>query len=290
MNTKIISGNKIVQKIIKDIEELKDTITFKHPPKLVSILVGKNSACEVYCESQKNVCNQFGIKFQLKKFDEKISQKKLVEEIKKLNKDNSVTGIMLNLPLPRHINKSIVQNTILSIKDVEGVTHKNLGSLFSTEEKPVIVPCTAMAVIECIKSCTKSIKGKNVVIIGHSEIVGKPVAMLLLNSKTSSATVTVCHIGTKNLSLHTKQADILVVAVGKPNFVNRNMIKKGVIIIDVGINRVKNKIVGDVNFDDVIDKVKNITPVPGGVGVITPVLLVKNLLNLYKLTQKQKKE
>ncbi len=284
MLRKIIDGKKIAAKlkkeIIYDLAKIKKNKPFL--PKLVSIIVGQKPETESYCVTQKKICVQLGISFEIIKLSSAISNKKLISIIKKLNLNKTVSGIILNLPLPKHINQYEAQNTILPIKDVESVTAKNLGILFYTEKKLFIVPCTAWAVMECIKESGIQLSGKDVVIVGHSEIVGKSLAMLMLKSRLNSATPTVCHIGTKNLSKHTKRAEILVVAVGKPNFIKASMIKKGAVVIDVGINKLEDKIVGDVDFKNVIKKVKKITPVPGGVGCITPFLLIKNLLNLYK--------
>jgi len=301
--TNIIDGNKIAQRIkneiIEQLNELK--LKFSLTPKIVSIIVGENPATKVYVNTQCKTCQELGINIEILSLDSNITEDELEQKIEQLNNDKDVNAIMLNLPLPQHLNQRKLQNKILPIKDVEGVTAENLGKLFYAETPPVVAPCTALAVIECLKETKVELKGKEVVIVGHSEIVGKPILMLLLSSLFNSPTPTVCHIATKNLAWHTKNADILIVAVGKPNLITVDMVKDGVIVIDVGINRIKvldengkeiidektgkpkTKIVGDVDFEDVSKKASFITPVPGGVGCVTSCILIKNLINLIKL-------
>jgi len=301
--TNIIDGNKIVQRIkneiVEQINELKSK--FFLTPKIVSIIVGENPATKVYVNTQCKICDELGVNIEVLSLDSNITEDELEQKIEELNNDKNVNAIMLNLPLPQHLNQRKLQNKILSSKDVEGITAENLGKLFYAETPPVVAPCTALSVIECLKEAKVELKGKEVVIVGHSEIVGKPVLMLLLSSLLSSPTPTVCHIATKNLQQHTKNADVLIVAVGKPNLITADMVKDGVIVIDVGINRIKvldkngkeiidektgkpkTKIVGDVDFENVSKKALFITPVPGGVGSVTYCILIKNLINLIKL-------
>lgn len=285
MRNKIIDGKEIASRIKKEIVSEISLIKKerKFLPKLVSLIVGDIPQTVSYCNSQRKVCLELGIEFEIIKLNENISQQQLANKIEKLNGDNLVGGIILNLPLPSHIKQYEVQNKISQLKDVECVTSRNLGELIYTDKEPKIYPCTAQAVVECLRKTRVSLKGKEIVIVGHSEIVGKPLSMLLLKSKFNSPTVTVCHISTRDLLFHTKRAEILIVAVGKPNFVNSSMIKKGSIIIDVGINKLNDSIVGDVNFNDVIKKASKITPVPGGVGAITSYLLIKNFITLCKI-------
>lgn len=280
MNAKIIDGNKIAEALKQGLKaELKK---LKEKLALVAVQVGENPASKVYTKNQKSSCEEVGIKYSLVQLAENISESDLVAEIEKLNRDRKVTGIILQMPLPSHINSRKLQMAISPIKDVEGVTPINLGKLFYTDTKLTVAPCTALAVMECIKSTGENIKGKEVVIVGHSEIVGKPVTLMLLSSLLESATPTVCHIATKDLASHMKRAEILIVAAGKPGLIKGNMIKKDAIVIDVGINCIKNKIIGDVVFDEAIKVAGYITPVPGGVGAVTTVILLKNLLSLYK--------
>jgi len=185
------------------------------------------------------------------------------------------------MPLPQQINAEKVQEAIAPSKDVEGVNPQNMGLLMYGW--PGIVPCTALAVMELIKSTGTSIKGKQVTLVGHSSLVGKPLAMLLLSSPFDSATTTVCHIATRDLSSHTRSAEILIVAVGKPGLIKGDMIKEGAIVIDVGINRVEGKIVGDVVFEEAKEKASLITPVPGGVGPVTTAMLMKNTVEAWKM-------
>lgn len=302
MLPQIIDGTKIAQKIkqevYKELKQIKSKLNIV--PKIVSIVVEETPATTVYVKNQSKICNELGINFEILTFNSQISQEEVEQRIIQLNNDSKVNAIMLNLPLPKHLNQIKLQNKISPLKDVEGITAENLGKLFYAETSPIVAPCTALSVIECIKSTQVELKGKEVVIVGHSEIVGKPVLLMLLSSLLNSPTPTVCHIATKNLKEHTKRADILIVAVGKPNLITEDMVKEGVIVIDVGINRIKvldkdgkeiidektnkpkTKIVGDVDFENVSKKSSFITPVPGGVGVVTTCILAKNLLNLVK--------
>ncbi|MFH1541009.1 MAG: bifunctional 5,10-methylenetetrahydrofolate dehydrogenase/5,10-methenyltetrahydrofolate cyclohydrolase [Elusimicrobiota bacterium] len=302
MSAKIIDGNEIAKEIKQNIkaelEKLKENLV------LVAVQVGENPASKIYIKNQKLFCEEVGIGYTLIQLDASISEDNLISEIKKLCQDEKITGIILQMPLPDHINSRKIQTSILPIKDVEGVTPANLGKLLYANldgTRPIIAPCTALSIMECIKSTGENIKGKDVVIVGHSEIVGKPVTLMLLSSLLESATPTVCHIATKDLTSHTKRAEILIVAVGKAGLIKGSMVKDGAIVIDVGINRVqikdekgnpiidektckpKMKTVGDVDFDEVVKVASYITPVPGGVGAITTTMLLKNLLSLYKV-------
>jgi len=299
MNAKIIDGNKIAEDIKQEIKT--ELSKLKDKPALVAVQVGENLSSKVYVKNQKASCEEVGIKYNLVQLAENISEDNLISEIKKLGQDEKITGIILQMPLPNHINSRKIQMSIPSEKDVEGVTPANLGKLFYTDIKLTIAPCTAIAVMECIKSTGENIKGKEAVIVGHSALVGKPVTLMLLSSLLESATPTVCHIATKDLASYTKRAEILVVAVGKAGLIKGNMVKDGAIVIDVGINRIqikdekgnptidektgqpKMKTVGDVVFDEAVNIAGYITPVPGGVGAVTTVMLLKNLLSLYKI-------
>lgn len=298
----IIDGNKIAEniktQIKKELEELK--LKTNKTPSLHAIIVGENPAIEVYIKNQQKACQEVGISYHQHKFEENITKEELVGFIEKLNSDEDVTGIILQLPLPKGLNPREIQPHISPKKDVEGITPQNLGMLVYSETKTSIAPCTALAVMECIKSTGVELKGKEVVIVGHSEIVGKPIALMMLSSLFESATPTVCHIATKDLKFHTSRADILIVAVGKAEFIKPDMVKEGAIVIDVGINRVpltdasgnvivdektgkpKMRTVGDVEFEGVKEKALYITPVPGGVGAVTTVMLLKNTFELFK--------
>ncbi len=232
-------------------------------------------------KSQKKGCEEIGIDYQVEQLSQDISEEELIQFIKEKNQDEKITGIILQMPLPQQINAEKVQEAIEPSKDVEGMNPQNMGLLFYGW--PGLAPCTALAVMELIKSTGTSIKGKQVTLVGHSSLVGKPLTMLLLSSQFDSATTTVCHIATRDLASHTKRAEILIVAVGKPGLIKGDMIKEGAIVIDVGINRVEGKIVGDVVFEEAKEKASLITPVPGGVGPVTTAMLLKNIVTAWKI-------
>ncbi|MCS7232079.1 MAG: bifunctional 5,10-methylenetetrahydrofolate dehydrogenase/5,10-methenyltetrahydrofolate cyclohydrolase [Elusimicrobiota bacterium] len=303
MVAQIIDGIKIAERIKTEVKDelLYIKNRFNLIPKVVSIIVGENPATEIYVNNQCKICNEIGINVEVVKINKNTTQQELENKIIQFNEDESINAIMLNLPLPPHLNQRKLQNMILPIKDIESVTAENLGKLFYAETPLVVAPCTALAVIECLKETKIELKGKHTVIVGHSEIVGKPILLMLLSSLLNSPTPTVCHIATKNLIEYTKLAEILIVAVGKPNLITEDMVKDNAVVIDVGINRIKlldkngreiidektgkpkTKIVGDVDFENVSKKASYITPVPGGIGPITTCILAKNLLNLTKI-------
>lgn len=263
----------------KEIVELKE----KHncSPSLLAVQVGENPASASYLKSQKRGCDEVGIDYQVQELPKEISEKDLIQFIEEKNQDSETTGIILQMPLPEQINAEKVQEVIAPSKDVEGVNPQNMGQLIYGW--PGLVPCTALAVMELIKSTGTSIKGKQVTLVGHSSLVGKPLTLLLLSSPFDSATTTVCHIATRDLTANTKRAEILIVAVGKPGLVTGDMVKKGAMVIDVGINRVDGKIVGDVVFEEAKEKASLITPVPGGVGPVTAAMLLRNTVEAWKI-------
>lgn len=272
---KIINGKEISKRIK---EELKQEIeVFSRKPSLVVIQVGNDIASDVYIEGKKKASLEVGIDFKHLKYEEDVTEEVLIEKIQELNSDDMVDGILLQLPLPKHLNEVKIINYIDPSKDVDGLTITNIGKL--TNKIDGLISCTPLGIMELLSAYNVELEGKHVVIVGRSNLVGKPLISLFLNN---NATVTVCHSKTKDLSEYTKQADILVVAVGKQNLINRDMIKKGVVIIDVGINRVEGKLYGDVYYLDVFDKVSLITPVPGGVGPMTVTMLLKNVVKCYK--------
>jgi methylenetetrahydrofolate dehydrogenase (NADP+)/methenyltetrahydrofolate cyclohydrolase len=277
MSAKLIDGNKVAsdikQNLKLEVEKLKSGGVTPH---LEAVLVGDNAGAKIYAKSQAKACGELGISYKLDGLPESTSQKELEDFIQKLNEDPKVTGIILQMPVPSHINAREVQMKISPSKDVEGIHPFNIGKLLYGEA--LLAPCTVLAVMEILKSINIPLKGKEVVVVGHSEIVGKPLALLLLQSPLESPTPTICHIATRDLSFHTKRADILIVAVGKAGLIKGDMIKEGAIVIDVGINRIDKKIVGDVVFDEAVQKASMITPVPGGVGPVTTVMLLKNTL------------
>ena len=276
--SKIIDGKKISLKI-KD--ELKMEVEkFKVKPKLVVISVGDNPASKVYVGQKEKAADYIGIDYLHEHYDT-ISDDELVKEIEKLNKDKSVDGIIVQLPLPDGMDEKRIVNTISCDKDVDGLTYLNAGLLINNKE--TLASCTPKGIMKLLEHEKVKIEGANAVVVGRSILVGKPIANLLLNA---NATVTVCHSKTKDLAKITKKADILIAAIGKKHFITRDMVRRGSVIIDVGINRVDGKLYGDVDYDNVFDKVSKITPVPGGVGPMTVVMLMENVILAYKSHQK----
>lgn len=270
---KIIEGKKISQDIKDElkikVENLKKSGT---DVTLAVILVGSDPASGVYVNNKKKACEYIGINSQSHELSKDTSEGELLELIETLNKDEKVNGILVQLPLPDHINEDLIIKSIDPLKDVDGFHPENVGFL-SIGQKG-FVSCTPAGIIELLKRSNIEIEGKNAVIIGRSNIVGKPMSMLMLRE---NATVTICHSRTKDLKELTKRADILIVALGVAKFVNDEYVKDGAVVIDVGIHRDENnKLCGDVDYDKVIDKVAAITPVPGGVGPMTIAMLMKN--------------
>ena len=279
MTSKIIDGKKIAEKIIN---ELKSKIkNLKQKPGLALVLVGNNPASEIYVGSKEKAFKEVEGYCERHNLDESASEMELLNLINQLNNNPKIHGILVQLPLPRQIDENLVTNSILPHKDVDGFTSLSLGHLFSGHE--IIAPATARAVINLIESTGIKIEGKNAVVVGRSNIVGKPVAMMLLEK---NASVTICHSKTKNIAEHTKKADILVAAAGKPKLITKEMVKEGAVVIDVGINRVNGKIVGDVDFENVKEIAGFITPVPGGVGPMTIAMLMENTLKAMELADK----
>ena len=273
-----LEARSIKEKIITDLKDQVTNLTLK--PKLVVIQVGDNPASNTYIRNKSKMCEKVGYTFELKKYPETITQDKLLEDINNLNLDNSVNAILVQMPLPKHLDELLIQNSINPIKDVDGLTDLNMGKL--SHNKDTLYPCTAIGIIELLDHYNLPITGKHVVIVGRSNLVGKPVASLFLNR---NATITHCHSYTKNLKDLTKEADILVVAAGIPNLITKDMVKENSIIIDVGINKVGDTLTGDVDFNSIKDKVQAITPVPGGVGQMTVAELAKNILKAYNYQQ-----
>lgn len=242
---------------------------------LAVIQVGEDPASSVYVRNKKNACAYIGINSVAHELPEETTQEELLDLIDKLNKYDKVNGILVQLPLPKHIDEDAIINAISPAKDVDGFHPQNVGAL--SIGKKGFVSCTPAGIIQLLKRSNIEIEGKECVVLGRSNIVGKPMAMLLLRE---NGTVTVCHSKTKNLKEITKRADILVVALGKPKFITKEYIKEGAVVIDVGIHRnSENKLCGDVDFDDVKDVVGAITPVPGGVGPMTIAMLMYNCVN-----------
>ena len=284
MPAKIINGNTVAQHIIAKVRRelaLLEAINVK--PTLAVVLVGENPASKLYVEKKQQMCEQIGIGFELRKCPATISELELKGIIYELNYSLNVHGILVQLPLPENLRQEAILGCISPLKDVDGFSAVNLGLLFYGESS--LAACTAKAIIRLIESSGTKIEGANVCVINHSIVVGKPLALMLLHR---NATVTVCHKFTKDLALHTKQADILVTAVGKPGLINAGMVKQGAVVIDAGISSLAGKAVGDVEFDGVSKVASFITPVPGGVGPMTIAYLMENTVNTALLQQSQK--
>lgn len=271
---KIINGREVSKDIKENIKKFIEERNLKglKLPKIASILVGNDGGSIYYLNSQEKVATSLGVLFDKIILEDSIKEEELKDLIRKLNVDDSVHGIMIQLPLPKGINEKNIINTISPKKDIDCLTYESVGKLYLGEKG--FKPCTPNSILTLLKSKNIELEGKEVVVLGRSNIVGKPAMQLLLNE---NATVTICHSRTKNLKEVCKKADILVVAIGKPKFINSEYIKDGAVIIDVGTSSFEGKITGDVDFDDVLDKVSLITPVPGGVGVLTTTLLIKNV-------------
>ena len=274
----IIDGKKISENLISEIK--KEVLKIKkkgNPPGLSVILIGEYPASQIYVKNKEKKAREAGINSEVIRYPKDISEKEVLEKINQLNNNSKVSGILVQLPLPGHINKERIINSILPSKDVDGFHPINVGNLSSGVES--IVPCTPLGCLLLIKSVEKNLTGKHAVILGRSNLNGKPMAQLLLKE---NCTVLITHSKTKNLKEECSKADILIAAVGVANLVKKDWVKDGSIIIDVGINKQGDKIVGDVSFEEVKDKVKAITPVPGGVGPMTIACLLKNTLECFK--------
>jgi methylenetetrahydrofolate dehydrogenase (NADP+) / methenyltetrahydrofolate cyclohydrolase len=278
MAAEIIDGKNFAVEIKKDLHERIGKLKHKGvAPKLAAVQAGENEASALYTRQQKKSCESSGIEYELQILGPDSTEEDITGRIKQLNARDSVTGIILQLPLPGRMDPAAVQSIIAPGKDVEGVNPSNLGWI--TYGKPRLVPCTASAVLQLIESTGVSLYGKEAVVIGHSDIVGKPVSMLLVNRL---ATVSICHIATGERGLlpdYVRKAEILVVAAGKAGLVKGSWIREGAIVIDVGINRVEGKITGDVEFESACSRAGWITPVPGGVGPVTTAVLLQNTVH-----------
>jgi len=281
MVAKILDGTRVAARIRGEAGQIvRDVTARKGRPKLAGVLVGGAPAAKAYAASQQKQCELVGIDYQLCELPDRTTAKDLTARLGELNADPTVTGIIVQLPLPEGIDPAKVQLCIDPYKDVEGVNPANIGMVF--EGEPIIAPCTALAVMALVRESGVPIEGAEAVVVGHSRIVGKPVALMLVNEL---ATVTTCHIATRDLASHTRRAEILVVAVGKPALITADMVKPGAVVIDVGINRIREtgpdgeprrRIVGDVDFEAVCQVAGAISPVPGGVGSVTTAMLLRN--------------
>ncbi len=288
----LLDGKKtssLVQEAIA--EEVRQIVAKGHrPPHLVAILVGNNGASMTYVNNKVTACERVGFASSVVNLPEDISQESLLKEIEKLNNDKSIDGFIVQLPLPKHINEQEVLLAVNPDKDADGFHPTNFGRMALGLE--AFIPATPYGILELLTQYKIPTDGKHVVVIGRSDIVGRPIS-ILLSQKPWNATVTLTHSRTQNLSKLTQEADIIIAALGIPNFLNAEMVKEGAVIIDVGITRVADtsakkgfRIVGDVDFEQVKHKANYITPVPGGVGPMTIAMLMKNTLNAYKRTHK----
>jgi methylenetetrahydrofolate dehydrogenase (NADP+)/methenyltetrahydrofolate cyclohydrolase len=272
----ILDGKTISNKILS---ELKDEIGSMslHPPGLAFLLIGDHPASKTYVDAKKKRCQEVGIQSIVHKFEASVTLNEVLHKIKDLNRDSLIDGILVQLPLPRHLDKETILSAVDPSKDVDGFHLLNMGKLCIGSEDG-FVPCTPLGIIELLKQYDISCEGKHAVILGRSTIVGKPLALLLMQNKTHlNATVTVAHSKTANLASVTKSADLLIAAIGSPHFVSKEMVKEGAIVIDVGINRLKDgALVGDVDYATVAPRTSHITPVPGGVGPMTIAMLLQN--------------
>lgn len=269
---KLLDGRLVADELL---ESLKPKAK-KYQPSLTVISVGEDSASKVYIRQKRLACEKIGIKYAEVCFEDNVSQTELLDKISELNKNEKVSGIIVQLPLPNHLYVPKVIRAIDPKKDVDGFHAYNLGKMFLSSEFEDLPPATPAGIIRLLDYYKINIQGKEIVVVGHSNIVGKPISTMLLNR---DATVTTCHIYTTDLKLHTQRADIIIVAVGKPNLITVDMVKEGVIVVDVGINRLTDgKLVGDVDFDEVSKKAEYISPVPGGVGPMTVASLIANVV------------
>ena len=275
----IIDGKKIAetlrQKLKKEIVEIKSS--FKSAPGLTVILIGEDPASKIYVRNKEKFSKEIGINSEVIKYPENIEEKEVLSKIIELNKNKKVSGILVQLPLPKHINKQKVIETILPEKDVDGFHPINVGNLSSGYDSKI--PCTPLGCFLLLKEVEKNLSGKHAVVIGRSNLNGKPMAQLLLKE---NCTVTITHSKTKDLKSQCNKADIIIAAVGKPKLVKGDWVKKNAIVIDVGINKTTDGIVGDVDFNEVSKVARAITPVPGGVGPMTIACLLRNTVECFK--------
>ena len=271
----LIDGKKLAKEIRENLKLKCDELKKEGiNPKLAVIMVGEDKASKVYVKNKSKACNEIGIEFEEFILDENIEQKDLMELIKKLNNDKTVNGILLQSPIPKHLDINEAFKAIAPEKDVDGFNPVNVGKLSLNQD--TFVSCTPYGIMKMFEAYNINLEGKDVVIVGRSNIVGKPLIQCCLNK---NATVTVCHSKTKDLKEHTKNADIVIAAIGKSKFVTEDMIKKDAVVIDVGINRGEDgKLTGDVDFENISKKASFITPVPGGVGPMTIAMLMNNVI------------
>jgi methylenetetrahydrofolate dehydrogenase (NADP+)/methenyltetrahydrofolate cyclohydrolase len=276
MAARLIEGESVAKAITDRVRS--DVAALGKAPKLVAVLASDNPGAKFYAKSQEKACAEVGIAYELRELPADSSAERLKAEVARVNADDSVSGVILLMPVPQGVNPREIQMAIHPDKDVEGIHPANIGRLFYGDFS--LAPCTPHAVVTILREAGVDLKGKETVVVGHSEIVGKPTLVMLLQSVMESPTVTCCHIATRDLALHTRRAEVLIVAAGKAGLVKGDMVREGAVVVDVGINRVKvdgkTKIVGDVEFEGASQRASAITPVPGGVGLVTTAMLLKN--------------
>lgn len=277
----LIEGNKLKEKIIRDLKE--KTKKLPRPIKIAIIQVGNNESSTIYINQKKKLEQEINILINHIKLQGETKEQEIIKKINALNKNKEIDGIMVQLPLPKHLNQKIIVNAIDENKDIDGLTDSNIIKLYNNNY--TLAPCTPIGILKLLELYKIDIKEKNIVILGRSDIVGKPLSLLLTNS---NATVTLCHSKTKDVKKITNKADILISAIGRPKLITKDYIKKDAIIINVGINKDENgKLCGDVDFEDVKDKVSYITPVPKGVGPATIAMFLENSYKAYLLNNKK---
>lgn len=280
MNLKLLDGKVVKTMALEGLKKLVNEI--ERPLGLTVIQVGDNASSNIYIKQKRKMAEFLGFNFNHIKLEDDVTLEEILKIIDELNNDEKVDGILVQMPVPEHLDSKVIQNAINPLKDVDGLTDINMGKL--VHKKECLVPCTALGIMELLNYYNISVTSKNVVVVGRSDLVGRPVAELLINS---SATVTLCHSKTKDLASITRGADILIVAVGKSRLITKDMVKDGAVVIDVGINKLEDgSLCGDVNFENVKDKCSYITPVPGGVGQMTVLELGFNTYKAYLLRHK----
>lgn len=276
----IIDGKMIKQQIIDELRDMVDDLSDK--PGFVVIQVGHDEASNVYIKQKEKMALDIGYDFRHIKFNENVTTDEIISMIDKFNNDDNIHGIMVQMPLPKHLDLGKIQNAILPDKDIDGLCWLNNGKLMLGEDG--LYSCTPTGVMELLNRYNIDVVGMNAVVVGRSNLVGKPMSMMLINA---GATVTVCNSRTKDLAKYTKEADLLIVAVGKPKLITADMVKDNAVVIDVGISRLESGLCGDVDYDSVSEKASYITPVPGGVGPMTVAMLAKNVYKAYTRCKKK---
>lgn len=273
---KVLDGKKVSLHLREEITKEINKLNIR--PKMVDIQIGENPASDIYIAGKEKAANQVGMDFECIRYSADTNEDEIIKKIKELNNDKSVNGIFIQSPVPNNFDEIKLMNTVIPEKDVDGLTYLNAGMLLNNKES--MISCTPNGIMQILKFYKIDVESKNVVIVGRSNLVGKPLIQLFLQK---DATVSVCHSKSYDIKEYTKKADILVVAVGHPNLITKDMVKEDAIVIDVGINKEGNSLMGDVCFEEVSKKASLITPVPGGIGPMTVVSLLKNIVKAYKL-------